>query len=186
MSSVFVVMDNQIESNEVIRIYATREEAEAFVEATQGISFAYYEVEEHPLGAPDVPFDGPIWKASWSCRRKQVGERQLVLVSDKGFVTVVPSAVPTSGGYRYHEMFYTGPSWTDLLNPVEYEDPPVWIDTFSTPRQEWWTGDLIPDAEVDSIEETMCTVRGTSKSAVEELLRATALDVKSRLPGGQQ
>lgn len=179
MSTVYLVMDNRIESNEVIRVYLDEGEAQAFADAHNATrSGSYYEVEPHHVGAPDAEFDGPVWVASWSTRRKQVGERQLVLVREDGFIMVVPSAVPSGGGYSFHEMFYS-----PARPAPEYEEPPVWIDHFVEPWQEWWTGDLPPEAEIHSMEDTRCTVRGTSKEAVEQLLRSVARGLKVGLGG---
>jgi hypothetical protein len=180
MTSVFVVMDNQIESNEVIRVYLDEAEANVFVKAHRDAGTAYYDIDEHHLGAPDVPYDGPVWVAKWSTRRKQVGEVQLILKRADGFTMVMPSVVPSSG-YGYQEFFYSPPR-----PPAVYEEPPVWIDTFLDPWQEWWTGDPIPDAEVVERDDTSVTVRGSSKTAVEQLVRDTARSVKAALPGEQQ
>ncbi len=174
-------MDNQIESNEVIRVYTDKAEADAFVEAFNHTRGGWYEVEEHHLGAPNVPFDGPVWHASWTTRRKLKSERQLALRLDNGFTMVVPSAVPSGAGYRYQE-FFTG-NWG--LNQPELEEPPVWIDSFHEPWQEWHEGDPVPEAEVKSIEEHRVIVRGTSKTAVEQLLRSTAQAVKVELEAKQ-
>jgi len=170
-------------SYETRRVYSDRTEAEAFVEAhAEHTHRDIYEIEEMRLGAPDVAYDGPVWLGTWTTRRKQKGEKQLVLVSEDGFVKVVPSAVPSGGSCRYQEYF-TPPGWRDLAQPLEYEEPPVWIDNFYY-RQEWHTGDDPGDAAVDTRADTSATVRGTSKDAVEQLVQEVARQVKADL-GGQ-
>lgn len=116
-------------------------------------------------------------------------EKQLVLVSENGIVTVVPSAVPSQpytvsdledirgGSYHYREYFTGGPG---LAQPPDYEEPPVWIDSFWY-RQEWHTGDDPTPALVTTRSEHRLEVRGTSKEAVEQMLRETALQVKGTL-----
>lgn len=167
----------------VERAYCSRDEAEEFVRSYNAATYGGLEVEELVLGPPDVEYDGPVWVGTWTTRRKLKGERQLVFVSESGFVTVVPSAVSAgAGSYRYVEHF-TGPGWRDLVEPVELEEPPVWIDSFRY-RQEWHTGDdPTPAARVNEthLVERQIEVRGSSREAVEELLRATALEMKARL-----
>lgn len=164
----------------VERIYLDRDDAEAYV-AARNAAGGFFEVEEQEIGAPNVAYDGPIWSVTWSARRKQKGERQLVLVAADGFATVVPSAVPTPGGlgYSYREYF-AGPHWADLAAPIEYEEPPVWIDAFYS-HQDWVSGDNPGEAALTFRGRESATARGTSKQACEALVRATALEVKGEL-----
>lgn len=178
--TVYVVVENGMEYTEIKRVYTTRAEAEAFVEAYNAVEICHLEIEEHPIGAPLVEYDGPVWTGTWSARRKLVGEKQLVLVNAEGFVTIVPSAIPTGAGtYRYQEHF-GGPGWRDLAQPPEYAEPPVWIDSFHT-SSGWHCGDKPPDAAIDTRQPTRVTVKGASKDAVEALLRQVALEQKANL-----
>jgi hypothetical protein len=179
----YVVVENGMEYTEIKRVYATRSEAEAFVAAYNAVETYHLEVEEHPIGAPLVEYDGPVWTGTWSARRKLVGEKQLVLINAEGFATIVPSATPTGAGtYRYQEHFA---GWRDLAQPPEYAEPPVWIDSFRT-SSGWHTGDKPPDAAIETRQPTQVTVKGTSKDAVEALLRQVALEYKAALVGEVQ
>lgn len=177
--SVYLVIDDYADGYVVKRVYDDRPEAEAFVAAYNATHAGRYEVEEMDVGAPHVEYDGPVWLGTWTTHRKQVGEKQLLMVSD-GFTLVVPSAVPMET-YRYQE-FFSGSDWRVLagIGP-DYEEPPVWIDSFYY-RQEWHTGDHpSPAALRDSDIATHLEVRGTSRDAVEQLLRETALQAKAGL-----
>lgn len=175
----YVVVDVDFDdSSKAVRVYLDREEAQAFVTAYNATG-GYLEVEEIRVGAPDVEYDGPLWIGEWSTRRKQVGERQLVIVTD-GFAMVIPSAVPAKG-YSIEDVFAlkaSGPGWRALagLRP-EYEEPPVWIDSFRY-TQTWHTGDHPILAGIYQATDNHLEVRGTSKYAVEQLLRETALRMK--------
>lgn len=157
------------------RVYLDRAEADGFVDAYRATG-GDLEVEEIVIGAPDAEYDGPVWFGSWSTRRKQVGERQLIVVTD-GFTMLVPSAVPL-GSYGYQPWFDNRPfSWRSLAAPIEYEEPPVWIDDFRY-RQEWHTGVDPGRAVIHSRSKDRVEVRGTSKDAVEQLIQETALHIK--------
>lgn len=161
----------------VERIYLDRAEAQAFIEAKSSAG-DFLEIEEMGFGAPDVAYDGPIWSVTWSTRRKLKDEKQLVLLHENGFVTVMPNVVQAGAGYRLTEYF-AGPLWVGLAAP-RYEDPPVWIDNFSS-RQSWVSGDHPGEAETVTLSEYQVTAQGTSKEACEALVRATALAVKAEL-----
>lgn len=171
--TAYLVIAPSYEHDDIRRVYLDRAEAEAFVAANQAAGTDYLDIEEMPIGAPNAQFDGPVYKTQWITRRKLAGEKQLVLVGENGFTTVVPSAIPTGAGtYRYHEMFAPGPSWHDLAQP-EYEEPAVWIDSFYT-TAEWHTGDMPPAAELVTREEHRVVVRGHDKDAVDRLCREVA------------
>lgn len=176
--TVYLVISDCDDGYIAERVYLDRDEADAFV-AAKRVTGAYLEVEERELGAPDVAYDGPFWRVTWTTRRKLKGERQLILVTADGFTTVIPSAVPGLGGYFYREYF-AGPSWADLVSPVEYEEPPVWIDQFSS-RQDWTSGDHPGEAKLTARNRHEVTAHGISKDACEELVRANAIEVKAEL-----
>lgn len=184
MSTVYVVNSPGDDGVFIERVYTYRAEAEAFVEAYNATSSGRLSVDEYPLGAPAAKFDGPVWVGQWRTRRKLKGEKQLVIVAD-GFTMVVPSATSyTPSDLQELRGGFTGPRYSEYFAPVEYEEPPVWIDTFDY-QQQWHTGDTPPAAEV-SFTNRMgsawpgpnIVVRGTSREAVETLLRETALQIK--------
>lgn len=167
---------------ETKRVYADRAEAEAFVQAYNQ-SGGFVELEEMPVGAPQAEYDGPVYIATWTTRRKFAGEKQLVIVGEDGLTTVVPSAVPAGAGtYHYREMFAPGPSWRELSALPDYEEPAVWIDNFYE-SQKWHTGDMPPVAEVTERGESVVEVRGTDKVAVERMCRETAVLQASTVRG---
>lgn len=167
----YLVVSNCYEGVDVNRVYLDRAAAEAFVAAYNATDAdGYLEIEEKEIGAPAEVYDGPIWSVTWSPRRKLRGEKQLLLVGD-GFTIVVPSAVPNGTGYSFQEYFAPRP-------PVEYEDPPVWIDRFFS-TQDWESGEHPGEAKLTNRTRHEVTARGTSKESCEALVRAHAVEVKA-------
>ena len=179
MIAYLVVEVDSGESYQTKRVYLDRAEADEFVDAYRATG-GDLEVDEIVIGAPDVEYDGPVWVGMWTTRRKQVGEKQLVIVTD-GFTMVIPSAVPAKG-YSIEDLFAlkTGPGWRSLAAPLEYEEPPVWIDSLRF-RQDWHTGYDPGRALIHNQSKNYLEVHGTSKDAVEQLLRETALQMKAAL-----
>ncbi len=167
---VYVVTSGSYSDYSIDRVYATKAEAERFVDARkQTYDADYYEIEEWPLGGPRAEYDDPIWEGVY--RLRKVEKPEPWTLSDiagmrGGFV-----------GYRYTEMFtpreYTG----ELKESFDY-------------REIWHTGEAPPKAKVhytsadeNSIGVLYAVVRGASREHVEKLLQDTAARMKAERAG---